>query len=153
MHHYTACGLDNVWLKNGFIIKDTPYGKAVAVVAVERLHELLAKKLTIKPGRLTGKELRFLRVQMGLSQSGLASMQGVSEQAVSLWERHGKVPKAHDSLTRLFYLAHAESDTLLKQAIDQVKTVERLVHQRIVASASGTKWSSKVEVAQEATPA
>ena len=149
MYHYTACGLDNVWLKNGYTIKDTTYGKAVAVIAVDHLHALLAQKLVLKPGRLTGKELRFLRVQMGLSQTGLADLQGVSEQAVSLWERHGKVPRANDSLTRLFYLAHVEGGTTLKQAIDRVKTVERLVHQKIVARATGSKWSSKVEVAKE----
>lgn len=153
MYHYTSCGLDNVWLKNGYTVKSTPYGKATSIVAVEQLHALLANSLTVKPGRLTGKELRYLRVQMGLSQSGLAGMQGVSEQAVSLWERHGKVPRAHDALTRLFYLAHAKSATPLKQAIDRVKTVERLVHQKIVASARGTTWSSKVEVADEAVPA
>jgi DNA-binding transcriptional regulator YiaG len=147
MYHYTMCGLDNVWLKTGYTIRDTPHGKGVSIVAVDALHRLLAAQLVKKAGRLTGKELRFLRVQMGLSQTGLAKLQGVSENAVSLWERHGKVPRANDALTRLFYLGQVEGDTTLKQAIDRVKTIESLVHQKIVAKATGSKWSSKVEAA------
>ena len=122
-------------------------------VGVDDLHRLLAMQLVKKPGRLTGKELRFLRVQMGLSQSGLAKLQGVSENAVSLWERHGKVPRAHDALTRLYYLGQTDGNTTLKQAIDRVKTIESLVHQKIVAKATGGKWSSKVEPALTATDA
>ena len=95
--------------------------------------------------RLTGKELRFLRVQMGLSQSGFAALQGVTEQAVSLWERHGKVPRANDRLTRIYYLANVAKDTPLGEAMDRLKTVERLVHQRIVASTTAKKgWSCTV---------
>ena len=146
MYHYTICGLDNVWLKNGYVERDTPYGKAVAVVEAQQLHHLLALGLVDKPGRLTGKELKFLRVQMGLSQAGFAKMHGVSEQAVSLWERHGKVPSANDQLARVHYLAQAAGDTSVKQAIERVKTVEKLVHQRIVVRNSGKKWLSAVEI-------
>lgn len=31
MYHYTQCGLDNVWLENGYKVKKTAYGQAVAV--------------------------------------------------------------------------------------------------------------------------
>ena len=74
--HYTACGLDNVWLANGFKFKSTRHGNAVAVRDVEGLHQLIAITLIDKPGRLTGKEFRFLRTQLGLSQEALATMLG-----------------------------------------------------------------------------
>lgn len=145
MYHYTACGLDNVWLANGYVERNTAYGKAVSVTKAQELHQLLACDLVRKRGNLTGKELRFLRVQMGLSQAGFAGMQGVSEQAVSLWERTGKVPFANDRLTRMYYLAHVDGKTPLSKAIERLKTIESLVHQRIVARASKTgSWSSKV---------
>ena len=145
MYHYTACGLDNVWLSNGYIEKNTAYGKGVAVVCADELHAALGRDLVNKSGRLTGKELRFLRVQMGLSQAKFAALQGVTEQAVSLWERHGKVPKANDRLTRVYYLAHVAKDTPLGEAVDRLKTVERLVHQKIVASTTVRKgWSCRV---------
>lgn len=145
MYHYTECGLDNVWLANGYTQKDTAYGKAVAVSMADELHKALADQLVKKPARLTGKELRFLRVQMGVSQAALAASQGVSEQNVSLWERHGKVPKANDKLIRLCYLAHSAGNETLRAAFDRIMTVERLVHQRIVATTGKNGWRSKVE--------
>jgi DNA-binding transcriptional regulator YiaG len=92
MYHYTESGLDNVWLENGYTVMKTPYGKATSVVDADALHELLAIGLTDKKGRITGKEFRFLRTMACLSQKSLAHMVGVSEQALSLWERTGKVP-------------------------------------------------------------
>ena len=148
MYHYTACGLDNVWLTNGYVEKNTPYGMAVAVVKADELHELLASDIVKKKALLTGKELRFLRVQMGLSQDGFARIHGVTEQAISLWERQrNKVPVANDRLTRMYYLAHVAKDTPLGQAIERLKTVESLVNQKIVASTTPRRgWSSKVTV-------
>lgn len=145
MHHYTECGLDNVWLANGYTTKTTAYGPAVAVARADELMLLLAQRIVRKPARLSGKEFRFLRVQMGISQSALAKAQGVSEQAVSLWERHGKVPKANDALIRLCYLSHASGDEPLRDAFQRVMEVERLIHQKIVATAGPRGWKSTVE--------
>ena len=145
MYHYTECGLDNVWLANGFTKKKTAYGEAVSITDADGLHKLLAEDLINKPARLTGKEFRFLRVMLKLSQAAVAKMQGVSEQNVSLWERHGKVPKANDNLMRFLYMAHESKNHSLRQVCERITTVERLVHQRIVAETTGKAWSSKVE--------
>ena len=69
--HYTACGLDNVWLASGFTVKETKYGKGVSIEDVDGLHQLLASNLVEKKGLLTGKEFRFLRVHLGLTQQSL----------------------------------------------------------------------------------
>lgn len=140
MYHYTECGLDNVWLENGYREKDTPYGKAIAISDTDGLHTLLANELLQKPGRLTGKEFRFLRLRLGLSQAAVAKAQGVTEQNVSLWERHGKVPKANDQLIRVMLLLHDANDKMLRKAFDRMMTVERLVNQRIVAHATQKGW-------------
>ncbi len=145
MYHYTECGLDNVWLTNGFTKKKTAYGETVSISGADDLHKLLADELISKPARLTGKEFRFLRVMLKLSQATVAKMQGVTEQNVSLWERHGKVPKANDNLMRFIYMAHESKNHSLREVCERINTVERLVHQRIVAETKGKTWSSKVE--------
>ena len=100
--HYTACGLDNVWLANGFTVRATKYGEGVAIEDVDGLHRLLATILVEKKGLLAGKEFRFLRVHLGLTQQGLAKlMGGVSENAVSLWERKDTVPAINDHWLRM----------------------------------------------------
>jgi len=150
MYHYTACGLDNVWLTNGYVERDTAYGQSVSITKARELHQLLACDLAKKKGTLTGKELRFLRVQMGLSQEGFAKLHGVTEQAVSNWERTGRLPIANDRLTRMYYIGHVDKDTPVAKAIDRLKTIESLVHQRIVATTSKTKgWSSKITIEDE----
>lgn len=155
MYHYTECGLDNVWLVNGFNKKNTAYGQAVSITEANSLHQLLANHLINKPARLTGKEFRFLRVILKLSQAAVAKIQGVSEQNISLWERHGKIPKANDHLMRLFYMAHESKNHSLRQACERMTTVERLIHQRIVAQTRGVDkvfWSSKVEETENNQP-
>ena len=104
--HYTACGLDNVWLANGFSVKETKYGKGIAIDDVEGLHRLLAGHLIDKPGLLTGKEFRFLRVHLGLTQQGLGKLMGtLTENAVSLWERKDAVPAINDHWLRMHVIA------------------------------------------------
>ena len=130
--HYTACGLDNVWLENGYIVKQTKHGEAMAVSDVDGLRKLLAMQLVETPGRLTGKEFRFLRVQLGLSQEALGLLVDCSENAVSLWERKDQVPVACDQWLRMCVLAKYAGNTKVSDAIERIKTVHQLVYQKYV---------------------
>lgn len=130
--HYTACGLDNVWLDSGYRIKQTKHGEAVAVNDVDGLHKLIALQLVDKPGRLTGKEFRFLRAQLGLSQEATGQLLGFTENAVSLWERKNAVPVACDKWLRVCVLVKYAGKTKLSDAIDRIKTVHKLVYQKYV---------------------
>lgn len=144
MYHYTESGLANAWLANGYKVKHTNYGDSVAIDDIDGLHLAIARNLIEKKGSLTGKEFRFLRTLMGMSQIGIAGMLGVQEQSVSLWERTGKVPKAQDALHRL--IANEElvkGDVGIAEVIDRINVVERLVNQRIVAKERGHKWTAK----------
>ena len=143
MYHYTECGLDNVWLANGYRVKDTPYGKGVAFADADQLDATIARCLAAKEGRLTGKEFRFLRTLLGLAQHNLADMLNVSDQSVSLWERTGKVPKLEDAVLRKFVLEHLDGDGKLTDLIACTNAVDRLVHQQIVVRTYAHKWTAK----------
>lgn len=144
------CGLDNVWLENGYTEKKTAYGKAVSIDSVENLHQVIALSLCEKKSRLTGKEFRFIRTMMDMSQAGVAKVLGVTEQSVSLWERTGKVPKSADTLTRMLYLAKHDGNTKVTAVIDRINTVERICNQRIVATEGRRGWTSKLRDEQAA---
>ena len=146
--HYTACGLDNVWLANGFAIKETKYGTGVSIEDVDGLHRLLASNLVEKEGLLSGKEFRFLRVHLGLTQQGLGKLLGdVSENAVSLWERKDTVPAIYDHWLRMLVIAKIKGNTKVADAVQRIQTVERLVHQKyVVRGADGTR---RVEVVKD----
>ena len=151
MYHYTESGLGNAWLANGFKLKKTRYGEAVAIDDVDGLHLAISKNLIDKRGRLTGKEFRFIRTLMGMSQVGIAGMLGVQEQSVSLWERTGKVPKAQDALIRLIANEQlVKGNCGIAEVIDRINVVERLVNQRIVAKEQGHKWTAKFSALNKA---
>lgn len=143
MYHYKECGLDNVWLENGYVTKKTAYGKATSVDDAPGLHKVLAMELTQKKGRITGKELRFMRTVIGMSQEGLGKCVGASEQSVSLWERTGKVPQYADSLLRLMLSEKLNGNSKVSDIIDRINTVERICNQRIVAREKKHKWISE----------
>ncbi len=136
LHHYTACGLDNVWLESGYRIHQTPYGKAIAVEDVDGLHRLLATTIAQAEGRLSGREFRFLRVQLGLTQAGLGKLLDVSENAVSLWERKDSVPAVYDHWLRMLVTAQFNGNITVRKAVERIHTVDRLVHQRLVVRGS-----------------
>ncbi len=126
MYHYTGCGLPNIWLANGFTVRQTAYGKAAAIENVEGLHKAIACDLINYKAKLTGTELRFLRKEMGMSQKRLAGLLGTTEQSLSLWERKGNVPKWADRYVRLFYLNYALHETpQIVAMIDQFNEMDR----------------------------
>lgn len=105
MYHYDTCGLDNVWLCNGYSIKETPYGQAVAIHDADQLHAALAELVALKQGRLLPKEIRFLRLHLQHSQVKLGELLGVDEQSVGLWERNRrKMARAGEALLRVMVL-------------------------------------------------
>jgi len=151
MYHYTDGGLRNVWLVNGYTIKKTPFGDAVAFHDGDGLSQAICKQLTAKIGVLTGVEFRYIRISgMGLSQPALGKLLGIGVQPIARWEKNGRVPRWADKLLRLFYAAHAQGNEPICRSVERVKTVERLVKQRIVVAEDGGRWvPSSVVVAQE----
>ena len=106
-YHYTACGLDNVWLLSGYDITSTRYGDAVTIRHLDDLHRLIACGLVTEKKILSGPELRFLRKEMGLSQLELATRLRMSDQAVARWEKgENEMPGPADILVRVLYCEH-----------------------------------------------
>lgn len=145
MHHYTDGGLENVWLENGYTVRETPYGPAVSIHDLDGLTRAICMALTDKAGILTGKEFRYIRQGgMSLSQAALGKMLGADEQSVARWEKTGRVPKWADKLVRLIYIAHANGNEPIRRAIERARTVERLISQKIVLRESGHGWTPEL---------
>ncbi|HEX4839910.1 MAG TPA: helix-turn-helix domain-containing protein [Rhabdochlamydiaceae bacterium] len=89
-YHYTECGLNNIYLLNGYKFIQTSRGKAVSIKDIDGLHKAIGLFLATAKKDLSGDEIRFLRHELLLSQLTLARLLGVSEQAVHRWEK-GKV--------------------------------------------------------------
>lgn len=140
MYHYTESGLRNVWLANGYKVRNVAGEAAVAVHDLDQLHQAIGRSLARKP-KLTGTEVRFLRKEMGISQKRLADMLGSTEQTVSLWERHGRMPVGYDRLMRAFYLEFLDGNVKLREMVDRLVDLDRpLREEKAVFEDTDTGW-------------
>ena len=139
MYRYTESGLRGIQLQNGYTIKKTPYGKAVSIVDVEGLHKAIGRALARK-SHLTGAELRFLRKELGWSQHALAQVVGVSEQSVSLWERHGRVPAAADRLVRAIYLERVDGRVAIRELVARIADFDRKIGEERLTFERNRGW-------------
>ena len=86
---------------------DGPGGRRVKIKDIDGLHEAIGRQLITEKKNLSGKEIRFLRQEMLMSQATLAKLFEVAEQTVLRWEK-GKadIPKPAETLVRLLYREH-----------------------------------------------
>lgn len=145
MYHYTDGGLRDVWLKNGYVEKNTPYGKAVAFQDLEGLTKAICLALVRRPGKLTGAEFRYVRCNLLLSQKALGLLMGYTEQAIAKWEKTGKIPKAVEFFLRTWYLGKNDGNKRISTMIDAANIIDRAANSKIIVSESRRKWVSKIE--------
>ncbi len=142
MYHYTESGLRNVWLRNGFSLHETPYGEGIAIEDAEGLHKALALALVMKPGKLTGTELRFLRKEMELSQASLATSLGANVQTIAAWEKG----KAHisgpaDKMVRILVKGHFNNNVHIRRLIEALNSLDLADHEgKMVFEEENRKW-------------
>ena len=101
-HYYTESGLDNVWLDGGVKHYETAYGPEVSIDDVDGLDAVIANWIVERKSHWSGRELRFLRKRLDLSQKGLADLLGYSDQQVRRWEKEeAEMPNPASRLMRL----------------------------------------------------
>ena len=127
--HYTMSGLDNVWLLNGFREDQTPYGRGISIEDADALRRVLAHAIVSDKATMNGKELRFLRKMMELSQHGLARLLGCSDQRIARWEKGavGMDPIA-DRLTRMIVRDWLGDDCRLQAVLNELSDRDEAMH-------------------------
>jgi len=124
-YHYSECGLDYVYLIGGYELSDGQ----VAINNIDGLHKAIGRFIITHRKNLSGKEIRFLRIEMGMSQDTLAKLLDVSEQTIHRWES-GKttdVPKPAEALVRLLYSEQIGGDGAIKASLKRIADLEEEV--------------------------
>ena len=129
MYHYTESGLDNVWLKGGFEVHQTAYGEGVSIKHMDELHKVIGMSIAASFHRMNPEELRFLRVEMELSQKRLAELLHVESQAVARWENgktKGGVPGPAELMIRNLYIEHAGGNPAVRQLCEDLAELDEI---------------------------
>jgi DNA-binding transcriptional regulator YiaG len=106
-YHFKECGLPNVYLLNGVKIENDPdHGTLVTIDNLPELFMAIAFKLVAKPDRLSGREMRFLRKRMAMTQADLAKEMWVNEQTIANYEKGKTEGGPADRALRFLFLAH-----------------------------------------------
>jgi putative transcriptional regulator len=146
---YSASGLNDLFLLNGVTIESTSYGPIVNIDDLSGLHHAIGLYIIEKPEPMTGAEFRFLRKQMELTQSELASVMRTTDQTIANYEK-GKTADLGpaEPFMRLTYLLHVIPEETRAQVLkhmaerlgvkDQVKLPEA-PRRKIVQKWQGSK--------------
>lgn len=86
-YHYVECGLPNVYIEGLEPVTDRDGDEVIEIPFIAALHAEIARGIVLHKGAMTGKELRFLRTEMGMTQSDLAALLGAQALTVGRWER------------------------------------------------------------------
>lgn len=86
-YHYTECGLDNVYIQGLATEIDDDGDEIITIPAVPALHNAIALGIVSHNNSISGDELRFLRAEMGYTQSELAGLVHHDKQSIGRWER------------------------------------------------------------------
>lgn len=92
-YHYRECGLDNVMVYGVVPCVDDDGEKVVTIANITGLHRAIAQEIVTHDAGISGKELRFLRTEMGMTQAELAKIVHHEAQSVARWEK-GECPIA-----------------------------------------------------------
>jgi putative transcriptional regulator len=120
-YQYKMSGLDDVYLLSGYDTVDTEHGPGVVIQNMDGLHRAIGEYLARHKKALSGKEIRFLRHEMDITQGLLGNILRVTDQTVARWEKEQVlIPGPEELLLRVTYLLH------LSQKVDVRELAEAL---------------------------
>ena len=142
-YHYTACGLDNVYLFNGYVLHQTEDGDGISIRDLEGLHHAIGLSLAEHKKLLSPKELKWFRKQMDLTQSELAQLLGYSSQSVARWEKGGaQIPGAAERIIRMLYIDQAETGANVRDVLEMLDALDDVDEARSTFEVTDEGWKS-----------
>ena len=139
-YHYKESGLNNVWLLNGFYFSQTPYGETLRIENIEGLHKTIGCLFAEGQYKLHGRQFRFLRHELNMSQSALATLFGVGAQTIARWEKNEiKIPHAQEALIRKLYLEKIGKRGNIKKLLDEIADLENKID-RLTLEEKNNVW-------------
>lgn len=141
---YASCGLNNIFLLNGYSVMETENGTATSIHNIDGLHEAIGISLCNLRRPLNGDEFRFLRIELDMSQKALGMMLGKSDQAIAKWEKGEAVPLSCDIILRNIFMEHSGDNPLISKMIERINNLDRSIQELELTfqETEGMEWKS-----------
>lgn len=124
-YEYKECGLDGIFLHNGYDIMEHGGERFVSVVDTEGLHRAIGELLVVNSKELAPNEIRFLRKTMDLTQSELGRWMGKDSQTVARWEKgQTEIPKVADRLLRAIFMLRTMDPSERENFLEILRDIE-----------------------------
>lgn len=121
-YHYTECGLDDIYLVNGFTREEIDGDEIVSIHDIDALHVAIGLKIAAASPKLKPNEVKFLRKQLGLTQTQLAQKLKLEAQAVGRYERGeiDEIPGPVDLALRFTYVISVMPKEILEKLLHKI---------------------------------
>ena len=117
--HYTACGLDNVYIEGLSEVVDHAGNSTITIAGINQLHKVICEGIVCHSNSMNGDELRFLRSEMGMTQAELAGFLHCAPLTVGRWERgEGEIGGSNEALIRM--LAIEKLSLNVEKTVDEI---------------------------------
>ena len=144
-HHYRECGLTNIHLLNGFTYKETRHGRVVSIQDMDGLHRAIGTHLAKEKRALTGAELRFFRIELGLSQTMLGMLLGKTGQSVARWEKgQSRIDATADRVVRLLYTQQTGANEDIRSALQELAALDDFAEEEVCFEDTDEGWQLRV---------
>ncbi len=145
-YHYRECGLSNIWLVSGYEEEEFDGECYVSVRDADSLHRQIALHIIHQKSALKGEQIRFLRKEMDLTQSELASLLNVSAQSVARWEKdQADVPGPANVLIRVICLDDLTGEVEALKLAQELQSIDDMNEENITLAFELTEgWQSSV---------
>lgn len=147
-YHYKRCGLDNIYLLNGFEVEVEDGERYVSVLDVDGLHKAIGLHVVSTRKTLTPKEIRFLRRTLNLTQSEMGRLIGQSDQQIARWEKgENNISGPADRLLRLMFVYELLQDEgevqMPREFLEKLDDLDSYPEEKVEFCMDGEDWRER----------
>lgn len=141
MIRYAGCGLDDLWLASGYAIEWVHGEQTIAIHDLDGLLQAIGRTVVEAHRPLTGREIRFLRRQMDLTQAELSRLLGCDVQQVARYEKdRNHVAGPADRLLRLLWSEHTQESVSVRPLLAALSGMRSPATGRLVFALGPRGW-------------
>ena len=85
-YHYTACGIDDVYIEGVKTSVDHEGQETISIPSICRVHREIARQILTQEYKMSGKELRFIRTELGNTIDEMAAILSCRPATIEKWE-------------------------------------------------------------------